>query len=228
MNKPAEQFVLAIETATEPGSVSILRENSPEIDFQIGRNGVSQSGDLLPSISGLLRKNQIPAPKIKLIAVSRGPGSFTGIRVGAATAFGLAFGKKGMCVGVSTLEALAAAASENSGKIRSVVAGGRGMVFYQDFTIGENRLTVAIGEIQAAGLEDMIRSTRLSNLDAVVLDGKINPMHDLETSAVKVIVQPSNLARYVGLIAINNLKNGISEELEPFYGREIEASVKQA
>ncbi|HEX9960533.1 MAG TPA: tRNA (adenosine(37)-N6)-threonylcarbamoyltransferase complex dimerization subunit type 1 TsaB, partial [Pyrinomonadaceae bacterium] len=115
--KNKDRIVLAIETALHPGSVSIL-EGATEIDFRVGGAEVSRSEDLLPVISDLLEKNRIHRKQIDLIGVSLGPGSFTGVRVGLATAKGLALGIGCECIGVSTLEALAAS-SEKKGKVRS-------------------------------------------------------------------------------------------------------------
>lgn len=81
--------VLAIETAVEGGSFALFYENR-KIDGWVGSREVSKSEDVLSEIERILQKNEIEKKRIKLIAVSNGPGSFTGIRIGAATAFGLA------------------------------------------------------------------------------------------------------------------------------------------
>lgn len=69
-------------------------------------NGNTHSETLLPMVESVLRCTGKTVDDIDLFAVSAGPGSFTGVRIGVATVKGLAFGKGKPCVGVSTLEAL--------------------------------------------------------------------------------------------------------------------------
>lgn len=213
--KNKSRIVLAIETALYPGSVSLL-EDFGEIDFRVGKADLSRSEDLLPVISDLLEKNQIHKKEIDLIGVSLGPGSFTGVRVGLATAKGLALGIGCLCIGVPTLEALAASI-EKKGKVRSVISGGRKEVFYQDFYFEENYRGRKIDSVRISELESWFREDDLNDLDAIVLDEKAKQKHLSFTDSVKIMFQPFNPAKYVGLIALENLKNGVSEELLPQY-----------
>lgn len=70
-------------------------------------NGNTHSETLLPMTENIFRSVGITASDIGLFACAAGPGSFTGVRIGAAHVKGLAFGRDVPCVGVSTLEALA-------------------------------------------------------------------------------------------------------------------------
>lgn len=69
--------------------------------------GNTHSETLLPMIESALKVSQLEVADVDMFAISEGPGSFTGVRIGAATAKGLAYGTDKPCVGVSTLEALA-------------------------------------------------------------------------------------------------------------------------
>lgn len=70
------------------------------------KNGMTHSENLLPLIDGALTAGGYTLPDVDLIAVSAGPGSFTGVRIGVATVKGLAYsGDKPVC-GVSTIDAL--------------------------------------------------------------------------------------------------------------------------
>ena len=209
------RIILAIETALHPGSVSLLRDFE-EIDFRVGSAEVSRSEDLLSIISELLEKNQIHQKQIDLIGVSLGPGSFTGVRVGLATAKGLALGIGCECVGVSTLEILAAAA-EKKGKIRSVISGGRGEAFYQDFYFEENYGLRKTSEISLTETERLFETNNLNDLDAMVLDEKIKQKHSPFDDFKKIKFQPHNPAKYVGLAALKNFERGVREELLPKY-----------
>src|SRR5436309_4080848 len=99
--------VLAIETATPAQSVALLDEDRllAESSYEAER---SRGGQLLPTVDYVLRKARVAAKELDAVAVSIGPGAFAGLRVGLATAKGLALGTGAAVVGVSTLEALAA------------------------------------------------------------------------------------------------------------------------
>ena len=99
--------ILAIETATPAQSVALLDEDRLLAEASYDAKG-SRGGLLLPTVDHVLRKAGVAAKDLDAVAVSIGPGSFTGLRVGLATAKGLALGTGAAVVGVSTLEALAA------------------------------------------------------------------------------------------------------------------------
>jgi tRNA threonylcarbamoyl adenosine modification protein YeaZ len=100
-------ITLAIETAVTGGSLALVKEGR-KIDLRIGGEGVSRSEDLLLSISDLLARNSVDRSELITVAVSTGPGSYTGIRVGIATALGLKNALGIECVGIQVLEAMAA------------------------------------------------------------------------------------------------------------------------
>ena len=83
------KIILALETAIEGGSVSILDGHS-EIDCWIGASAVSKAEDVLAGVSALLDRNHLKKARIGLVAVSDGAGSSTGLKIGLATAQGLA------------------------------------------------------------------------------------------------------------------------------------------
>jgi tRNA threonylcarbamoyladenosine biosynthesis protein TsaB len=99
--------ILAIETATPAQSVALLDDDRLLAEASYDARG-SRGGLLLPTVDHLLREAGVAAKDLDAVAVSIGPGSFTGLRVGLATAKGLALGTGAAVLGVSTLEALAA------------------------------------------------------------------------------------------------------------------------
>ena len=92
-------------------------------------NGLTQSELLLPMAESLLSSAKLSFSDIELLACSVGPGSFTGVRIGAALVKGIAFGKNIPCVGVSTLEALAENLRGLSGIIVPVMDARRSQVY---------------------------------------------------------------------------------------------------
>ena len=98
--------ILALDSSAVAASVALCEDGELLGEYTI-RNGNTHSETLLPMVESLLSFFEISADDIDLFAASSGPGSFTGVRIGAATVKGLAFGTGKPCIGVSTLEALA-------------------------------------------------------------------------------------------------------------------------
>lgn len=99
-------IVLGVDTTSPYCSVALLKDGACVAESCIN-NGNTHSEILLPEIKRCLDEAGLSASDIDLFALSSCPGSFTGVRIGAATVKGLAFGMNKVCVGVSTLEALA-------------------------------------------------------------------------------------------------------------------------
>lgn len=99
-------LILAIETSGREGSVALLRDTvvADRLTIEGGRT----AQDLAPSIGQLWQNLGVRPSDVRLIAVSTGPGSFTGLRVGITTAKTLAYALRCDVIGVDTLDAIAA------------------------------------------------------------------------------------------------------------------------
>ena len=104
-------------------------------------NGNTHSETILPMVESILGFFEMTPKDIDLFAVSAGPGSFTGVRIGAATLKGLAFGLNKPCVEVSTLEAIAQNLSIHSGLICPVMNARRSQVYTALFRSNGKELT---------------------------------------------------------------------------------------
>lgn len=124
---------LSFETATHYGSAAIMR-GPDTLGVWQGDGTASQTVQLLPNIALLLRTIGIGLPDLAFCGVAVGPGSFTGLRVGLATAQGLADALNLPLVGVETLPALALAAGTADRTI-ALLASGRNEIFAQTFTV---------------------------------------------------------------------------------------------
>jgi tRNA threonylcarbamoyladenosine biosynthesis protein TsaB len=98
--------ILNIETATEVCSVA-LGIDGRLIDFKETHKDKSHASVLSLYIEEILDKNRIHKKNIDAIAVSKGPGSYTGLRIGVSTAKGLGYGFNIPLIGINTLETLA-------------------------------------------------------------------------------------------------------------------------
>jgi tRNA threonylcarbamoyladenosine biosynthesis protein TsaB len=99
--------VLALDCSTSAGSVALCRGETSLADCQI--EGRRQAVALLPAIAGVMDAAGLAWSAVDLIAVTVGPGSFTGLRVGLAAARGLALARHLPLAGVGTADLLAAA-----------------------------------------------------------------------------------------------------------------------
>ncbi len=103
----AAPLILALETATSCGSVALVGEGRCLAEFSLNTSR-SHSRRLLAGVELLLAETERAWAEVDAIAVSLGPGSFTGLRIGLATAKGLCFATGKPLIGVPTLEGLAA------------------------------------------------------------------------------------------------------------------------
>ena len=99
-------LLLAVESSAGPASAAVL-EDGKLLGESFVNTKQTHSQTLLPMVQELLRSLNKECAEIDLFAVSNGPGSFTGVRIGVACVKGLAFPNNTPCCGVSTLEAIA-------------------------------------------------------------------------------------------------------------------------
>ena len=99
-------LALAIESAILGGSLSLFQDGN-ELDSRFGNSAFTRAEDLLPEIDLILKENGHHVSEVGLIAVSAGPGSFTGIRIGFSTALGLSTGLGAEMASESALRAMA-------------------------------------------------------------------------------------------------------------------------
>lgn len=98
--------ILAAECSATPVSCA-LAVDGKIIEHSFANLKITHSQTLLPMISDMLKKANLKPADIDCFAVSAGPGSFTGVRIGISAIKGLATPKNAKCVGVSTLHAMA-------------------------------------------------------------------------------------------------------------------------
>jgi tRNA threonylcarbamoyladenosine biosynthesis protein TsaB len=229
--------LLAIETATAAQSVAFFEEDRllAEISFEAKAH---RGGLLLPAVDRLLKQAGIAAKDLDAVAVSVGPGSFTGLRVGLATAKGLALGTGALLVGVPTLEVLAEGYAVPDVTICALLDARRGEVFMALFK-----------RVGAGGAE-----TRLERVspDAVLTPAAVqsvlaraeSPVHLIGDGAVRyrerfeamlgdrVCMTETGLrtvpsAAMAGLVGLRQLAGGKrpGAGVEPVYLRKAEAEV---
>ena len=221
-------IVLALESSAIAASAALQKDDRLLAEMTLNR-GNTHSENLLPMVESLLSRLDLTIDNIDLFAVSVGPGSFTGVRIGVATVKGLAFGKGKPCVGVSTLEALAENLAFLSDSLICPVMNARRNQVYTALFRGKNRL-LPDSAISVAELENILSA--YSEPVLFVGDG-----YDLVTSQIKhpYLPVPERLrlqsAASVACVALRKTAEGKSltdAQLSPVYLRPSQAERTRA
>jgi len=163
--------VLAVDTTTPRGSVAVAGPEGVLAEARVV-TAEGHSRWLLPAVSALLAGLALDARDLDAFAVTVGPGSFTGLRVGLGSVQGLALASGRPCVGVSTLDVVAAAAAGASGTVAALLDAFRGEVFSGVYD-GAGRL---LGERSVGPLADRLEGLPAGTAFAGDLDGRMTEL----------------------------------------------------
>ncbi len=131
-------LILALESSAKAASAALVRDGRLVSQYSLV-SGLTHSRTLLPMAEDMLKNAGLKLADVDLFAVARGPGSFTGVRIGVSTVKGLAWGADRPCVGVSTLEAMAWHGAAAGGLVCPVMDARRGQVYNALFEIEDGR-----------------------------------------------------------------------------------------
>jgi tRNA threonylcarbamoyladenosine biosynthesis protein TsaB len=160
--------ILAVDTSALTLSVALTEDKKPVAQTTLN-TGHTHSETLLPALERLMDFASWKVSDIDLFAVSEGPGSFTGVRIGVSFVKGLAFGGK-KCVGVSTLEALAYNLLGFKGIISPVMDARRGQ-FYNALFVSDGKNLTRLSEDRAISAEDLEKELEKYSDTSVYLCG---------------------------------------------------------
>ena len=146
-------IILALDSTAVTASVALCRDETVLAEYLLN-NGNTHSENLLPMVEHVLSLSGITMDGVDLLAVTAGPGSFTGVRIGAATVKGLGFGRNLPCIGVSTLEVLAQNVSPFGGLCVPVMNARREQVYTALFR-AENGETVRLSPDAPLSLSEL-------------------------------------------------------------------------
>lgn len=129
--------ILAIDTATEACSVALWNDGTHSAHFELCPREHTQR--ILPMVQDILAANGTSLTELNALAYGRGPGSFTGVRIGIGIAQGLALGADLPMIGVSTLATMAQGAWRKTGATRVLAAidARMGEVYWAEYQLDE-------------------------------------------------------------------------------------------
>lgn len=217
--------ILAFDSTARAASVAVLEDEQLLGQYNID-NGFTHSELLLPMAENLLKSLGIDISEIGLFAAAVGPGSFTGVRIGAALVKGLAFGRDIPCVEVSTLEALAENMAGTIGYIIPTLDARRAQVYTAAFSSNGEHMK-RTGEDKVMPIAELAAGLSGLNSDVYVVGDAYKSVHAaLSKAGVNVKNTPPLLrggsAYSIGRVAFRRFNEGVAvsdRELSPKYLR---------
>lgn len=224
-------MLLAIETSSLVSSVALLHEQTMRAELTIQAR-LTHSEQLMPHIADMLNKASVAKSDIDGIVVSVGPGSFTGLRIGLATAKGLAFAWQIPIVGIETPTSLAWNFVGSADKICVLIDAQKGNVYASVYQWHGTELEV-LKDVSVLPLNDVL--DRLCEQGQPVVfcgDGALLARQKIEETCDRFRMAPATMAipRAGSLALAGQLRIDAGDvddcmTLTPAYKRKSEAEV---
>lgn len=214
--------ILSVDSSSVTASVAIT-ENGKIISEKFINNGLTHSQTLMPMVEDVINESGVSVKDIDLFAITNGPGSFTGVRIGIASVKGMADALSKKCLAVSTLEAIAEPLKNDDVIACAVMDARCNQVYTASFNLG-NRLC----EDKAILIDELGEELKQYDKKVVFIgDGSMLCYEKLFTIIRNCETADENI-RYVhgssvGFVAEEKIRNGeepiSSANLVPFYLR---------
>ncbi len=210
-------LTLGIETATDVCSVALFEDDHLVADRTVSEPR-SHAAQLVPLIQEIFRSESKAVEDVDVIAVSAGPGSYTGLRIGASTAKGLAFASDAALVAVGTLEALALGCTQSTTHyVLTVIPSRRDEVYAAIYDVS-GPFPSLVQEPTAVELNNL--ADWLPEYDLHLAGPAANQVLEMTDSERLHFIDAAPSAIHVARIGIERFKNGVIEnvaEWEPYY-----------
>lgn len=229
-------LILNIETATNVCSVA-LADNGELISFKESLKDKSHSTLLSVFIEEVLKENKISVIKLDAIAVSKGPGSYTGLRIGVSTAKGLCYGGNIPLISVNTLKVMASGIINNQilsklnlkSKDNTLLCPMIDARRLEVFTAIYNHLNQTIEETQAKIINPSSYNKYLAKKKLIFFGTGANKCSKIIKSKNALFIENFNTsARYMIKLSEEAYKNKKFENVayfEPYYLKDFIATV---
>lgn len=158
-----------MDSSASPASAAVVEEGKLLGRFQLN-TGFTHSQTLMPMVNSLLAATGLQMRDVDKLAVSAGPGSFTGVRIGVATVKGLCFPDNKPCIGVSTLEAMAYNFLEEEAVVFALMDARREQVYNAVFRIFKGEV-FRLTPDRACAIEDLKADIRQRANEKIIFAG---------------------------------------------------------
>ena len=207
--------LLALETANEQCSVSIVDENQ-ELFFQLDTRAKAQTQTILPMVEQGYAQLGLNTADLTAIAFSRGPGSFSGVRINAAVTQALAWSHDLPVIPVSTLQALAQAAYRLHGltTVTAVLDARMNEVYIASFQLNEQ------GIMQVVDTEQLLDYQQAAQVAQFILVGSGSALIKPEALEFKDIMATAQDIAQIARVAAQQQQWVAAEQALPVYLRD--------
>lgn len=221
--------ILALDSATECATAAILDGNKLLGEVVINHKK-QHSVIMMPMIDSLIKSCGLTIADIDGYAISNGPGSFTGLRIGMSTVKGLVQATKKPFAAISSLDGLANNLFNVQGIVCPIIDALRGNV-YTNFYRFENGRLITLGEDQLLSLDEVIEKCSSFNEPVTFIgDGTYKFGTKLTKALSNAAIAPSHLnvakAASIGTLGHQKLSEGYSDNVlssAPVYLRKCQA-----
>ena len=210
-------LILNIETATKNCSVSIAKNGEMLFLKELNDTQYSHAEKLHPFIVAILEKSKISSKEIRAVAVSKGPGSYTGLRIGVSAAKGLCFALDKPLISIDTLASLAHSISIEKGLIVPMLDARRMEVYSAIFDKNYKQTRETKAEI----IDETSFAEELKNNKVYFLGDGVQKCKEIITHKNAIFVDhkfPS--AKEMAVLSYEKYKKSDIEDVayfEPFY-----------
>jgi tRNA threonylcarbamoyladenosine biosynthesis protein TsaB len=221
-------IILAVDTTAFTGSVALLEKTRLIAELNIDSSS-TYSERLLPAVDFLLKANQLKIQDMQGFAVSVGPGSFTGIRIGLSTVKSFSYASGKPVAGVSTLKALAEKLRQTQARLLCpLLDAKKGEVYAALFESKGNKLseTVPQGAYSPDRFFSLLPSHRVISFIGSGAQVYKKKIFQYFKDKARLSQRSPFIAYEIGLLGYEMLrkKKGVSaEKLEPLYFRKSQA-----
>lgn len=201
---------LLIDTSNRPLSVALNKDSFTlaEINTTVHRN---HSGTVMDYIDKLFKMTDVDRTSIDRIIVARGPGSYTGVRIGVTVAKTLAYALNVELYSVSSLF-VAAASSGRTGIVAPAFDGRRGNVFSAVFNMKENNFNEIIAP-QYVSIDDLKSSLEQQDSAHILIDGK-EKFSDVIGDYIHVIPRITEVEKFEQALILEDIHKMVPEYLK--------------
>ena len=159
--------ILGIDTSTMAANVAVLEDDKLICEYTINTKK-THSQKLMPMIENMLKLSDLDIKEIDAIAICVGPGSFTGLRIGMATAKAMAHVNNIPIIGVNSLEILGANMDLCNRNICSILDAQRNQVYMNKYILKDDKIT-ELEEISIKPIDELLEEISSSNEDWVLV-----------------------------------------------------------